>query len=230
MGEGRTTWYRAWLLLAPVFPQAAQSEITGLSIGRRNAYLFRLRELLLGPDMQAFVKCPRCRESIEFTLNARALCGIDPDVSGNPEGEAVLHGISFRFRLPNSRDVALASASASDDEARRKLLGLTILGARTRDSRVDPSELPAEVLDALAEYISDCDPPADLRIALACPACSYQWSAPFDIVTFLWSEISTLARRLLSEVHTLARLYGWREADILSMSARRRRHYMTLVA
>jgi hypothetical protein len=51
----------------------------------------------------------------------------------------------------------------------------------------------------------------------------------FDIVSFFWTELSAQAKRLLREVHTLARGYGWREADILAMSARRRQLYLDLV-
>jgi len=51
----------------------------------------------------------------------------------------------------------------------------------------------------------------------------------FDIVSFFWSEICVQAKRLLREVHILARAYGWREADILSMSAARRQLYLEMV-
>jgi hypothetical protein len=229
MGQGQASWYRAWLLLAPAFPKAAQNELTAMSIGRRNTYLFRLREMLLGPAMQAFIKCPRCQAQIEFTLDTRTLCQRDPDAPRDPEGEILIEDIFFRFRLPTTRDVARAAATESDEEARRKLLGLTILEARSGDIRIDPLDLSPTVLDALAGHISDCDPPVDLRIGLECPDCSHKWTAPFDIVAFLWSEISTLAKRLLNEVHALARVYGWREADILAMSAQRRQHYLKLV-
>jgi hypothetical protein len=40
--------------------------------------------------------------------------------------------------------------------------------------------------------------------------------------------LTTWVRRLLREVHTLALAYGWREADILNMSARRRRFYLEM--
>jgi hypothetical protein len=49
---------------------------------------------------------------------------------------------------------------------------------------------------------------------------------PFDIVTFLWREIENLAGHLLRDVHTLASAYGWRESDILALSAARRDFYL----
>jgi len=66
-------------------------------------------------------------------------------------------------------------------------------------------------------------------LELSCPVCRQNWRLSFDIGAFLWAEINSLAKRLLREVHTLARAYGWREADILSMSATRRQAYIELV-
>jgi hypothetical protein len=51
----------------------------------------------------------------------------------------------------------------------------------------------------------------------------------FDAGEFLWREVAARARRLVYEVHALARYYGWREADILSMTGRRREAYLEMV-
>jgi hypothetical protein len=69
----------------------------------------------------------------------------------------------------------------------------------------------------------------DVQLSLACPACKRQWETAFDIASFLWGEIHAWAQRVLREVATLARVYGWREADILSMSAGRRQAYLELI-
>jgi hypothetical protein len=53
--------------------------------------------------------------------------------------------------------------------------------------------------------------------------------APFDIVSHLWTELDAWARRMLREVHALAATYGWSEAEILRMSATRRRAYLDLI-
>jgi predicted DNA-binding transcriptional regulator AlpA len=74
------------------------------------------------------------------------------------------------------------------------------------------------------------DPLADIRLGLICPACGHAWQVLFDIVTFFWSEIDAWARRTLREVHALARAYGWREAEILALTARRRQHYLEILA
>ncbi|MHC4352435.1 MAG: phage baseplate protein, partial [Planctomycetota bacterium] len=59
--------------------------------------------------------------------------------------------------------------------------------------------------------------------------CRHKWQKVFDIVTFLWEEISLHAKGLLQEVHSIASVYGWREDDILSMSSARRQYYLHMV-
>ena len=78
--------------------------------------------------------------------------------------------------------------------------------------------------------MAERDPMAEIQIQLACPACTQHWPLILDIASFVWTEIATQAKRLLAEVHILARAYGWREADILAMSDRRRRHYLDMVS
>jgi hypothetical protein len=51
----------------------------------------------------------------------------------------------------------------------------------------------------------------------------------FDMPAYFWSEIQMGARRLLQEVHALASAYGWRESEILMLSAARRRAYLEMV-
>jgi hypothetical protein len=76
--------------------------------------------------------------------------------------------------------------------------------------------------------MAEADPQADVQLNLSCPQCAAAWSAPFDIEAFLWTEIAAWAGRTLQEVHGLARAYGWREQDILSLSATRRRIYLEM--
>ncbi len=232
LGQGQAAWYRAWLMLAPAFPETPQHELTGLSIGRRDAYLFRLRERILGPLMQAFAKCPQCREPIEFTLDSRVICRVDPERANQTEHTTAIDGIEIRFRLLTSRDWAAITEfdAGAADAIRLQLAARSILWARQGGRELSLEELSDQALAVLSERIADCDAPADLRIGLACPACSTQWFAPFDIVSFLWNEMSNIAKRLLDEVHTLAREYGWSESAIFAMPAVRRQHYLKMLA
>ncbi len=73
------------------------------------------------------------------------------------------------------------------------------------------------------------DPLAEIRIALRCPGCGNESAETLDIVSFLWGEIQARAKRLLWEVHAIASVYGWSEAQVLSLSATRRSHYVEMV-
>jgi hypothetical protein len=43
---------------------------------------------------------------------------------------------------------------------------------------------------------------------------------------FLWQDVAQAAQHLLDEVHALATAYGWREPEILALSAARRSYYI----
>ena len=98
---------------------------------------------------------------------------------------------------------------------------------------LDGSPVAAAALpyaQVLAARMGEADGGADGEVELSCPACQHGWSAELDIAAFFWTEIAAQAQRLLREVDALARVYGWREADILAMSAARRQAYLELVA
>jgi hypothetical protein len=168
-------------------------------------------------------------------------------VTQTPEtGSYMVH-----FRLPDSFDLAAISGSRDADDARRLLLERCVMDVTRTGDAVDTdarrasgeaqspirethnsiaiSDIPGEIIAQLAEQIGRADPDADISLDLSCPACEHRWQIAFDIVTFFWAEINSLAKRLLREVHTLARAYGWREADILAMSAARRQAYLEMV-
>ena len=70
---------------------------------------------------------------------------------------------------------------------------------------------------------------ANLTISATCPACGNKWEIIFDIVSYLWGEINAWAVRTMHEIHLLAATYGWREADILALSAWRRQRYLEMI-
>lgn len=82
----------------------------------------------------------------------------------------------------------------------------------------------------IAALMAEADPQADVELALTCPGCGIAWGVPFDIGMFLWWELDARARRLLQDVSVLASAYGWREADVLALTPRRRQLYLELVS
>jgi hypothetical protein len=94
-------------------------------------------------------------------------------------------------------------------------------------------EVLAPILDQLGGAMTDTveavDPQAEVELVCVCPACALQWSAPFDIVDYLWRELEAWVKQLLREVHILASRYGWSERDLLALSPWRRRYYLGLI-
>jgi hypothetical protein len=224
---------RALTLLAVACPEKAMDELVSLSIGQRDAHLLTLRELTFGSQLNGFVTCPHCSEQLEFsfsTANVRVTTslieGVPPDYSFTTEG------FDLRFRLPNSQDLAalVPYESTQGIDAASHLAQRCLIQAMQDGTPIPSDELPATVITQLADQIVEHDPQAEVLIGMNCAACGHAWQALFDILDFFWIELSTQAKRLLQEVHLLARFYGWREADILSMSAARRQIYLNFIS
>jgi hypothetical protein len=226
-GERRHPVDRALVMLAAAWPASSLDELAELSIGRRDARLLAIREATFGPSLESFAECPSCGERLVFTMTTGEIRTPEPEGTGEIEVRSGEH--LLRFRLPNSRDLA-ALATADDPGSGARLLAERCLLGRSRDgSPVDDGDLPEAAVAALAGRMAECDPQAEVLIDMECLACAHRWQMLFDIAAFLWTEIAVAAKRLLREVHILARAYGWREADILSLSAARRQFYIEMV-
>jgi len=231
VGEDQHPIDRALTLLSVACPELTWDELAALSVGQRDARLLTLRERIFGPRLNASAECPRCADRLEFAVAVADLReGMESDEGKEPQEDLATNGdLVLRFRLPNSRDLA-AVLSCRDSAEARNLLALRCVLRATRDGApADVDELPAEAIAELARRMAERDPQAEVLLDFRCPMCKHEWRAPFDIVAFFWTEMATQAKRLLREVHTLARAYGWREADILEMSARRRQIYLEMV-
>jgi hypothetical protein len=136
------------------------------------------------------------------------------------------NGIELTFRLLNSKDLAAISQSSNLEEARQQLIRRSLIKATQDGQEIKNEQLTTTTIQILGEAIVDCDPQAELLLNLDCPNCRNAWSDQFDIVAFLWSEISTQAKSLLEEVHLLAQAYGWPEETILGMTTKRRKYYL----
>lgn len=226
-GQHQSWARRALTLLAASAADVAPDDWAALAIGERDRRLILLRERTFGPGARASVTCPACGEHLEFDLDLAAL-------RGGAAAETMEHlrvtaeGIEATVRLPTTVDLVAATAQCDLDAARAALLDCCVLEVAP-PSWESGSALPVPVQTAIEEAMRAADPMADLRLDLRCPACHHAWQAPFDIVGFLWTEVHAWAVRLLREVHTLASAYGWREADVLSMSPSRRAMYLELI-
>jgi hypothetical protein len=208
-------------LLAAADPGTSAAELAALSVGDRDARLLALREETFGPYLPCLTDCPRCRESLEFTLSTAGLRDAAPAADPAAAHELRVGRRRFRFRLPDSHDLA-AVAHCGDPERARSLLARRCLLSDDDDAPAD------DVVAALCERLATCDPLAEVLLDLTCPGCGHAWQLIFDIVSFLWAEVTAEARRLLYTVDALARAYGWCEADILAMSPVRRQLYLEM--
>jgi uncharacterized protein (UPF0212 family) len=232
-GAGLAPQAQALAILGFVFPQASPMQLALLTIGQRDACLLKLRELTFGSRLAGIAACPACGERVEtafavddFPISAYALP--DPGSGEFAHAETSIHlpPYDLLFRLPTGADLELLTNPST---AQEQLMQACLLSASKDGQPVSSRDLPVEVLDAVMESMSQADPLANITVALTCPACGHQWQVIFDIVSHFWSEIHAWAARLMREVHVLASAYGWREADILSMSAWRRQRYLELI-
>jgi hypothetical protein len=228
MDETHDAADRAVAVLTFAYPEETADDLRRLPLGRRNARLLDVRERLFGSELYAFAECPRCGDALELALDVRAIRAEEPEVVEEWEMEA--EGYRLRFRLIDSRDLKAAGHANGVDDARALLVARCVSEAWQDDRTVTVDELPPSVIEQLSARLEEADPQAETLLALACPACAFQWQVPFDIASFLQAEISAHGRRLVREVHALARAYGWPEADILAMSTHRRREYLEMLS
>lgn len=221
---------RALTLLSAAFPQTSPDVLAKLSIGQRDACLLTLREWLFGSQLVSLAMCPHCGERLELTFN---VADIRVPSKAEPVSETFslsLADYEVHFRLPNSLDLAAITSREGVAATRQMLLDRCLVTAHHNGEETLAHQLPAEIVDAIAQQMTQADPQADVHLDLTCPACNHQWQAPFDIVSFFWSEINTWAQRILGEVHTLAKAYGWSEVEILALTPWRRQFYLEMVS
>ena len=230
IAERQGPFDQALTILAVTYPERSMDQLADLSLAQRDRLLFKLRRQLFGSELSGFVECPECRERLEFSLGISEICGTRPAEIAFDEQSFSVEGFDFRFRLPNSRDLILASACHGPQQARKLLIQRCLQECRREGTTVTCDELPEAVVACVAQHVSQCDPLQEVLLDMTCPACRHRWHSLFDIVTFFGTELANQAKRLLREVHLLACAYGWREADILAMSAGRRHAYLEMVS
>jgi len=226
-GQGQPIARRALLLLAAADPDMSLDALAQLSIGQRDTRLLELRAWLFGTQLMSLAVCAQCREPLELTFDVADVRTAEmPASSGN-----VLHtdGYEVYFRVPNSDDLAAIAMTQDIDMMRQRLLARCTWDIRYNGAEQSAEQLPVQIVEALTQSMARADPQADVQLQVTCPACGCDWLATFDIASFLWSEINDWAQRLLREMHVLASAYGWREADILAMSAQRRQLYVDMI-
>jgi hypothetical protein len=222
---------RGVVLLEALLPQRSRSELLALSLRDRDDELLDAHRRLFGQRLTCVVACPSCGVDLEVELPVDDLLAAAGDEIQASDVDVEVHGWVVRGRPLTVGDV-LDAAEAPDAEAARTLLlsRCVVSAAGPAEGRAAPTvaELPSEVVAALTVELERGNPTGALDIEQTCPECGHVWTTPFDTVSYLWAEVDAWAQRTLREIHILASAYGWRESDIVAMSARRRALYLEL--
>jgi hypothetical protein len=224
LGHGRAPWYGALLLLAPAFPQRTFDDLAALSVGERNVHLMALRARLFGTFVESVVECPRCRVPLEFSFDVLAMCpgAADPEAHRAADFEASFDDVQLLCRPATSADLA----ALADGAAHAALVKRLVLEAHGPAGPLGVDDLGELAVASVSAGLEEADPFASMRMTFACDACRHEWATPFDIVGYLWNELTAQVQRILDDVERLARAYGWSEGSILAMSGLRRRFYL----
>jgi hypothetical protein len=208
---------RALVLLSALAGRGGETPV-----GERDRALAGVFRALFGARVRGRVDCPSCGEMLELD--------VEPSVFDEARAARVTPveaaGCEVLWRLPTAGDLADTGRIDSATEAREELIRRCVLRVRRDGREVPRVEWPEAAVAAVAEAAAAADPLADPRLGLTCEGCGHRWEVLFDISAFLWVEIDGLARRLLRDVHRLASAYGWREREILDMTAARRAAYL----
>jgi len=225
-GQGQGLIGRGLTLLALACPERLADELYAFSIGARDRELLGLRAAVFGRPMRGLVECPECGERLETDFDATVLAAAPPAVCLPLRITA--DGYTVQVRLPDSRDLIACDAAAPADPA-AFLMRRCIVAAEHEGEPVAPEQVPDRLAEPIGAEIVAADPQSEMQFAIACAACGHRWSAPFEIVAFLWAELDAWAERLVQEIHLLARSYGWSEHDIIALGPLRRDRYLRLI-
>ena len=216
-------------LLSAAYPELSIEQLKELPIGQRDVRLLALHEALFGPRLNCVTACPKCGERLEITFDVAEIQNTSLETPSLETYAVALDGYNVQFRLPNSSDLLSIKDLQDANQARRILFERCVQQANRNELPISANDISDELMDAIAARMAGIDPQANIQIALTCPACSGQWSALFDIASYVWTEVNAWAVRLLNEIHCIASAYGWREEDILAMSPMRRQLYLEMI-
>lgn len=203
---------RGATLLVEVGQAADVDAASTITLARAGAVALDLLRDSAGPVLATVLTCPGCAEPLDvpLVLDELAATTAVPDEEVRVDGAVV--------RAPTTADLVAASSAPDPSRALRDrcVRWESDLSADRRDAAL------AQV-DEVAERLTGA---AGISLRLECPACGAPVSADVDLVALLDDRLQGDARRIVAEVATLAAAFGWSEADVLALPARRRAAYL----
>lgn len=192
------------------------------TVGARTAALLRVLEASDGvPALNLASRCGACGEAFEFELPLAALVATE----ANPSQ-------ALSVTLPGRSPLSLRRPTG-DDLLRWRQAGWT--------SRPDAAHLMLEALKisgpvpapedepALAAALATLDPLVAFDVDCRCPQCDAAQAVSVDLEGLALARLAARQNALVHDVHRLASRYGWTEAEVLAVSATRRRRYLALI-
>ncbi len=211
------------MLLAAAFPEVSLAELLDATVGQRDFWLLDLRKATFGRRALGRSACPRCTSGVDFEFDVDAFRVHEDKAKA---GRIEFEGYAIDFRALTIRDLLRQDFERDVEAAQCALIEAAVVRATFEERPTPALSLPDTVVQAIGEAVWDLDPQSEIPLSLECPECGSEWSASFDVTSFLYGEVASHAKLLIEEVKSLARTYGWSEADILAMSPARRRLYL----
>ena len=227
---------RCLVRLGPL-DEVSEEAVRSLTVGDREALLLRLRALTLGERVGCVLRCPApgCGEKMDIELMVKELL-VPPYSETRSAYETTFGqngaGVRVRFRLPNGGDMEAVSELVRDDvDAAQALLLSRCVESVTAAAGGGPlAEWPGALAQHLSDEMERLDPQAELLLNLTCPACGHNFHGLFDTASYFLRELAARRRHFYREVHMLAFHYHWSEAEIMGLTASKRRRYLELLA
>lgn len=208
---------RAVALAANVGPEIDASILANQPLGERDVRLAKFHQLHGGPLFDATSQCPTCDANVDLPVSVEMLVASHREIADPPD-PLTIDDRQVDWRPVTTNDLIAASATEDDVEAAELLVTRCLHGATA-----DP-----DTRAALAHALADADPLAEVMLDTVCTECQAPFVAEIDIARHALATFERKAATLLADVDVLARRYGWTEAEILSVPAHRREHYLAL--
>ena len=180
---------------------AGGGDASRLSIGDVDRAIWDwLRANFDGP-LDAVMTCTACGESVEFTIPDDF--SLPAPSAGTRRLRVAFGGSEYTLRLPRLDDFQG--------------------GVLSRDALSEGAPWSEPAFEAAAQSaLLKADPGLQVEMKLECAACGSVQVLPLDVAGFAWARVEQAARRVVREVAKLARLFGWSEAELTSMTSARR--------
>ncbi len=204
------------VLTACAEPSRDEEEIWALTLAARVGGLLAVwSDGAAAESLELRLFCPveECGADLEVALPVGALL----ELAREAEAVPALEADGLTLLRPTGADQRLWRGAAGDDPEGAILASL-IRGA--------PVPVDLEARATLAERLAEFDPLSCFAVTLGCPDCGAESTLPVDLEAELLARLARVQDRLFAEVDTLARRYGWTDAGILAMPARRRARYL----